>query len=358
MKGRIIMKRLCCFIVILFVSFPALAQEKMPKNVIFMIGDGMGPEQVKAAGIYLNGQEGSLSFESFPVKSEVMTKSADSDVTDSAAAATAMATGVKVKNQVVSIALPGDGKDLKTMADIFREQGKLTGILTSSYANDATPACFCAHARKRDEYEELSRQMMNVGRPNLLFGGGCKGMNPVLLKEAGYAVATDRESMDKLAADSKYWAGLFGPSILPMEKDGNFDKLPHLSQMVKKALQLLDNDKGFFIMIEGGLIDKAGHANNIEANIAETIEFANAVRTVSDWAKDRKDTLVIVTADHETGGLTVLKNNGKDKYPDVEWKSKGHSGVNVPLYAWGINSEAFNKPLDNTDFFKIITSWK
>jgi len=128
--------------------------------------------------------------------------------------------------------------------------------------------------------------------------------------------------------------------------------------MVKKALALLENDKGFFIMIEGGLIDKAGHANKLEANIAETIEFSNAVKIVLDWAKDRKDTLVIVTADHETGGLAVKKNNGKGVYPEVEWKSKGHSGVNVPLYVWGMNSRAFGKTIDNTDFFKIITSWK
>ncbi|HCE42475.1 MAG TPA: hypothetical protein DET40_02885 [Lentisphaeria bacterium] len=352
------MKRLCWSIVLLLVSFPVLAQEMMPKNIIFMIGDGMGPEQVKAAGMYLNGQEGTLSFEGMPVKSEVTTKSADSSVTDSAAAATAMATGAKVNNKVVSVALPGDGKDLKTMLEFFKEKGKLTGVLTTSYLNDATPACFSAHGRKRDDYVELSSYMMKDSHPNLLFGGGCKGMSPDLLKEAGYSVSTDLESMEKLSPESKYWAGLFGSGVLPYEKTGNFDKLPHLSQMVKKALTLIDNDKGFFIMIEGGLIDKAGHVNKLETNIGETIEFSNAVKAVLDWAKDPKDTLIIVTADHETGGLTVIKNSGKGVYPEVTWKSKGHSGVNVPLYAWGMNSEAFSKTIDNTDFFKIITSWK
>jgi len=352
------MKRFCCVIALLLGSFPVFPQEMMPKNIIFMIGDGMGPEQVKAAGMYFNGKEGSLSFESMPVKSEVTTKSADSDVTDSGAAATAMATGVKVNNKVVSIALPGDGKDLKTMVEFFKEKGKLTGILTNSYLNDATPACFSGHARKRGDFEELSNSMMKDVHPNLLFGGGCKGMNEDLLKDAGYDVATDLESMEKLPAESKYWAGLFGSSMLPFEKDGDFSKLPHLSQMVKKALALLDNDKGFFIMIEGGLIDKAGHGNKLEANIGETVEFSNAVKVVLDWAKERKDTLIIVTADHETGGLTVVKNNGKGVYPEVTWKSKGHSGVNVPLYAWGKNSEVFANTIDNTDFFKIITSWK
>lgn len=352
------MRGFYCFIVVFMVSFSAYSQTMMPKNIIFMIGDGMGFEQVKAAGMYLNGQEGGLSFESLPVRGEVMTKSADSAVTDSAAAATAMATGIKVNNQVVSIALPGDGKDLKTFVEFFKEYGKRTGILTNSYLNDATSACFSGHARKRDDFEELSRDMMRDVHPDLLFGGGCRGMSVNILKDAGYDVATDLKSMEALAPDSKYWAGLFGDSMLPFEKGGDFGSLPHLSQMVKKALLLLDNENGFFIMIESGRIDYAGHANDIEKSIGETVEFGNAVKTALDWAKDRNDTLVIVTADHETGGLTVIKNNGKGNYPEVTWKDKGHSGVNVPFYAWGKNSDAFGKVMDNTDFFKIITSWK
>ncbi len=323
-----------------------------------MIGDGMGFEQVKAAGMYLNGQEGSLSFESLPVKGEVTTRSADSAVTDSAAAATAMSTGIKVNNQVVSLALPGDGKDLKTFVEFFKEYGKTTGIVTNSYLNDATPACFSGHARKRNDFEDLSRDMAKNVHPNLLFGGGCKGMSVDFLKESGYAVATDLKSMDALDIASKYWAGLFGSSMLPFERNGDYSKLPHLSQMVKKALTLLDNEKGFFIMIEGGLIDKAGHGNDIEKNIWETVEFANTVKTVLEWAKDRNDTLVIVTADHETGGLSVVKNKGKGNYPEVIWKDKGHSGANVPLYVWGKNSDVFSEKMDNTDFFNTIKSWK
>lgn len=352
------MIRFYCCIAVLLVSFSAYSQKMMPKNIIFMIGDGMGFEQVKAAGMYLNGQEGTLAFEAFPVKGEVTTKSADSAVTDSAAAATAMATGVKVNNQVVSIALPGDGENLKTLTEFFKEYGKLTGILTNSYMNDATPACFSGHARKRGDFDELSRDMVKNVHPNLLFGGGCKGISVGLLKEAGYAVATDLDSMGELSPGSKYWAGLFGTSMLPFEKDGDYSRLPHLSQMVGKALSLLDNEKGFFLMIEGGLVDKAGHGNNLERNIGETLEFANAVKVVLEWAKDRKDTLLIVTADHETGGLTVVKNNGRGNYPDVIWKDKGHSAANVPLYVWGENSGAFGKIMDNTDFFRIITSWE
>ena len=323
-----------------------------------MIGDGMGFEQVKAASIYLGGSEGSLCFESFPAKGEVMTRSADSEITDSAAAATAMAAGVRVNNRVISIRLPGDGKALKTILELFKEKGKLTGLLTNSYLNDATPAAFAAHARKRDDFEEIDKDMLESVHPNLLFGGGCNGISVKILKDADYAVATDTKSMYELSKGSgKYWAGLFGSSVLPYEKDGDFSRLPHLSQMVGKALELLDNEKGFFIMIEGGLIDKVGHLNNTEANIAETVEFHNAVKVVVDWAGNRGDTLVIVTADHETGNLLVGKNNGKGNPPEVTWKSRGHTDKDIPFYAWGENSETFHGKIDNTDFFRIITSW-
>jgi alkaline phosphatase len=352
------MRQILFVTLIFIVSFSAIAQKMMPKNIIFMIGDGMGFEQVKAAGMYLNGQAGTLPFEALAVKGEVTTKSADSAVPDSAAAGTAMATGIKVNNQVVSIALPGDGKDLKTFTEFFKEYGKRTGILTNSYLNDATPACFSAHARKRGDFDELSIDMRINTHPNLLFGGGCKGMSVTLLADAGYAVASDLKSMEALTSDSKYWAGLFGDSMLPFERDGDYSNLPHLSQMVKKALSLLDNEKGFFIMIEGGLIDKAGHGNDLGRNIGETVEFGNAVKTALDWAKERDDTLIIITADHETGGLTVVKNNGKGNYPEVTWKYKEHSGVNVPLYVWGKNADAFGNIIDNTDFFKVISSWK
>jgi alkaline phosphatase len=108
-------------------------------------------------------------------------------------------------------------------------------------------------------------------------------------------------------------------------------------------------------MVEGGRIDHAGHSNNIRRNVFETLEFSNSVQEVLDWVAGHDDTLVLVTADHETGGLTVLQNNGQGVFPDVSWSTTGHTGVNVPIYAWGVNAELVYGVLDNTDLFHIAT---
>jgi len=131
--------------------------------------------------------------------------------------------------------------------------------------------------------------------------------------------------------------------------------LPHLSQMAETALDILDSDPdGFFLMIEGGKIDWAGHDNNLADVIGETIEFAKSIREILNWAEQRNDTLLIVTADHETGGLKVLKNNGKGKLPEVSWSSKNHTAIKVPVYAWGKRAGLFTGPMDNTDIHRKI----
>lgn len=138
--------------------------------------------------------------------------------------------------------------------------------------------------------------------------------------------------------------------------DDGYDTLPHLSEMTATALDLLDNDSdGFFLMVEGGRIDHAGHSNNIRRNVFETIEFSNSLQEVFDWAADRDDALILVTADHETGGLTVLENNGQGNFPTVSWSTTGHTAANVPIYAWGVNAELVYGVMDNTDLFNVVT---
>jgi len=132
-----------------------------PKNIILLIGDGMGFEQVKAAGMYLNGKAGTLSFESFPNQAEVTTYSADSSVTDSAAAGTAIATGHKVNNGVISMAYPGDGSELYTLLEYFKERGKSTGLVSTTYMTHATPAVFGAHEPSRNNISEIARDYLN-----------------------------------------------------------------------------------------------------------------------------------------------------------------------------------------------------
>lgn len=327
-----------------------------PKNVIFLIGDGMGFEQVKAAGMYSNGAAGTLCFESFPYQAEVTTYSADSVITDSAASATAIATGHKVNNGVISIASPGDANELRTLLEYFRDAGKTTGLVTTTYTTHATPAAFGAHEPSRSNLLQIAGDYLNQTRPNVLLGGGAKGMTSAAAIAAGYTVVTDRAGLLALDANAvSMVAGLFGSTHLPYEYDG-LGSLPHLSEMTVVALDVLDNEpNGFFLMVEGGRIDHAGHNNDLQRNIFETIEFADTVQEANDWAAGRTDTLIVVTADHETGGLTVIQNKGQGKFPAVSWYTTGHTAANVPVYAWGVNAHLTSGTLDNTEFFQIDT---
>jgi alkaline phosphatase len=326
------------------------------KNVILIIGDGMGFEQVKAAGMYASGAAGTLSFESLPYKGQVSTYSADEPVTDSAAAGTAMATGIKVDNGVISMKIPGDSSELKTMLEHYKEKGKAVGLVSTAFISHATPAAFGAHEPARGNYKQIINDYLTQTKPDVLMGGA-KAITPSAASDAGYTVITDRKSLLGLDTDKvTQLSGQFGKNHMPYEYDG-IGKLPHLSDMAMVAIDILDNDPdGFFLMIEAGRIDHAGHGNKLERNIFETIELSNTVAKTLKWAKGRKDTLIIVTADHETGGLKVTESDpAKNKFPKVEWKTDGHTGVNVPVYAWGVGAEEFAGVMDNTDFFLMIT---
>jgi alkaline phosphatase len=324
-----------------------------PRNVIFFIGDGMGFEEVTAANYY-NG--GPLSFENLPYQGQVTTYSANSSITDSAAAATALATGQKVNNGVVSMAYPGSGSELETLLEYSRDRGKSTGLVTTTYMTHATPAAFGAHELSRYNKTQIAGDYLNQTRPNVLFGGGSNGMSISGASAAGYTTVSTAAEMFALDTNTETMvSGQFGNTHLPYEFDG-LGVLPHLSQMTDTALDILDNDpEGFFLMVEGGRIDHAGHANDIRRNIHETIEFGSAVQAAIDWAFGRSDTLILVTADHETGGLSVLADNGPGAYPSVSWSSTGHTGVDVPIYAWGTNADLVGGVMDNTDLFAVAT---
>ncbi len=353
------------------------------KNVIVMIGDGMGFEHVKAASLYAYGEEGKLSFEKYYC-GELATHSANSHLvnyhaTDSAAAVTAMATGQKVKNGVIC---ERAGKPIKTILEYLKEQGKATGLITTVPLTHATPAGYGAHNRSRNNHRDIANDYMTQTRPNLLFGAyykNGKGMTEEKAKKAKYAVVMTRQQMldtvgpiDKNSTEVFFLAGLFCPEEMPWEYDyyrpkkvlfplieredvPTYDVVPHLSEMTSAALCVLDNDPdGFFLMVEGGKIDWAGHNNIIEYSIFDTLEFDRAFHVVMDWVEDRDDTLIIVTADHECGGLWVVKNKGKGFMPEVFWGSTNHTGINVPIYAVGQGAKEFAGVIDNTDLFKII----
>jgi alkaline phosphatase len=328
-----------------------------PANVILFIGDGMGFEQVRAAAMYASGTEGTLSFELFPYRAETRTKSADSSIPDSAAAATAIATGVKVNNGVISMALPGDGRELETLLEYFRDRGKSTGLVTTTYLTHATPACFAAHEPSRDNLAQIAADYLQQTVPQVMLGGGGNGLESVSVSQAGYTVVADRGEMQSQDTETVVrLCGLFGTAHLPYEYDG-VGTLPHLSEMTSTALDILDNDPdGFFLVVEGGRIDHAGQANDLPRCVYEVIELANAVKVARDWADGSDDTLIIVTGDHETGGLRVIGNNGQGDFPSVSWATTGHTGSHVPAYAWGDHAELLQGVMENTDLFAVVTA--
>ena len=314
----------------------------------------MGEAQVIAGSYFGTGIEEGLSFQQFPVRGRVTTFSADSDITDSAAAATAMATGRKVNNGVLSVAIPGDGKPLETILEQSMRRGKGGGVVTTTSSTHATPAAFVSHQPSRIDVAAIAHDILYGSRPTLLFGGGGEGMNPVAAKGAGYTVVTDRLSMMNVNLQDLPVSGQFGESHMPYEYDG-LGELPHLAEMTQKALELLStNSMGFFLMVEGGRIDHAAHQNDGERLVREVVEFDHAVQIAVTWAEEHKNTLILVTADHETGDLEVIYPNGEGKVPVLHWGSTGHTGKRVPLYAWGTGAETFKGDQDNTDIYRRL----
>ncbi|HEX7009224.1 MAG TPA: alkaline phosphatase [Phycisphaeraceae bacterium] len=332
---------------------------KPARCVILFIGDGMGPHQVEAARLYAGEP---LVFERLPVQTSLATASADSEVTDSAAAATALATGHRVNNGVLSRAMPGDGQPLTTALEILAQQGKATGLVTSVPILHATPAAFAAHVEHRKEAQAIAQDYLTVTRPDLLLGSGGMGMELEDAADAGYTVVTTREELfSQQAQQARRLWGLFGGGRLPYEydavsgSDDGFDKLPHLSELTRAALAFLERDPdGFFLMVEGGLIDWASHDNQIERAVLETIELSRAVQVALDWAKDRDDVLILVTADHETGGLEILEDRGARQFPEVSWSTRGHTATPVPLYAWGRHASWAADADESADVFDLL----
>jgi len=326
-----------------------------PKNVIFMIGDGMGPEHVEAGRMYLNDNTAPLSFESLPYHAQVTTYSASSSVTDSAAAATAMATGHKVNNGVISVALPGDGSELQTLLEVYKARGARTGLVTSDAMTGATPSGFGAHETSRNNTSQIAADFLGQTQPNVLLGGGGNGMTSAAAIAAGYTVVTNRTGMQGVDANLvSLLSGQFGSGSMPYEYDG-LGQLPHLAEMIVTALDIVDNDPdGFFLLVESGNIDHAAHSNDLARMVDEVVEFHETVQAAITWAAGRTDTLIVVTADHETGGLNTIASNGAGNLPTVSWSSTGHTSTNVDAWAWGVNAEYITGTRNNTDYFQII----
>ncbi|MEN6371333.1 MAG: alkaline phosphatase [Armatimonadota bacterium] len=327
-----------------------------PKNIILFIGDGMGLATVAGARISSQGPGGRLAMDTMPVSGFATTYSANALITDSAAAGTALATGTKTNNGMLG--MTPDGKRLKSILEAAMGIKKSTGLVTTTTISHATPASFASHVSSRGDETDIACQLLE-DQVDVLMGGGMQffaakdqpgskrtdDLCPLAeAKAAGYTVATNS---DELAAAK-------GPKILGLFENGYLTTKapePPLSTLTTKALDTLSKDKdGFFLMVEGGQIDFCAHANDFDGAVNQLLEFDRAVAAGLDYARKHGDTLVIVTADHETGGLTLLTNTEGQLQPS--WSSKGHTGVPVPIYAFGPGSEQFAGLMDNTDIPK------
>ncbi|HIQ39330.1 MAG TPA: alkaline phosphatase [Methanothermococcus okinawensis] len=272
------------------------------KNIIVLIGDGMGFSQVEITRLCY----GHLNMEDMSYLGYELTDSLSGPVTDSAAAGTAIATGFKTYNGMISTIKIGDKVvNVTTLLELAKYSGKATGLVTTTRITHATPAVFASHVEDRDMEKEIARQLIEK-RVNVLFGGGKREFDNNTLKLAediGYKVIYTKEELEDI--DGKYVLGLFSDSHIPYVLDRNTDTVG-LLDMTKKAIALLEKDPdGFFLMVEGGRIDHACHANDIASVVAETKEFDDVVGYCLDYARKNKNTLVIVLADHETGGLGI-----------------------------------------------------
>lgn len=324
------------------------------KNVILMIGDGMGLPDVYAA---MTVSDKPLNIERCSIIGLQKTYSSDNFITDSGAAGTALASGHKTKNG--EIGMDSQGNQVKSILEIAEEHGLATGLVSTSSITHATPASFIAHQLSRGSYEDIALDFLKTDI-DVFIGGGydhfakrADKLNLIdSLKFRGYEVDTSLNLV--LKSTSKKLAGFTAPIHNPYRLKGRGDMLPASSG---KAIEILNkNPKGFFLMIEGSQIDWAAHLNTADTLVDETLDFDKAVGVVLDFAKNDGQTLVIITADHETGGVAITGGDLQTHKVKLNISTKDHTAVMVPVYAYGPGSEKFMGIYDNTDIFlKILT---
>lgn len=334
--------------------FVLVLSAKPVKNVIFMIGDGMGLNQayaaawVKGAPLYMmTDTKTGLSY----------TYSYDNGITDSAASGTALATGHKNRNNMIGMG--PDSLDLESILRRAGRNGKATGVMSTSAVTHATPASYVANQVSRGMQYEIALDFIKQG-PDLFIGGGRRYFEnrrdgqdlSSQLRDKGYDVVYDLAEAQ--ASDSPKLAAFLADEHVDDVISGREYILPEAMSIALDKLSR--NKKGFFLMVEGSKIDMRCHVHDIMGAVAETLEFDEAVKVAIDFARKNKNTLVIITADHETGGMSILQSRryqaGEDLH--VRFTSNGHTGVPVPVYSYGPGSDKFVGVFENTFFAAAI----
>ena len=325
-------------------------KSKKVKNVIFLIGDGMSMEAV-TVGWTLNG--GHLNMDNFPVAGYSRTYCTDKLITDSCAGGAALAAGEKTKYGYIGQDV--DGKPFYTLLHQAQAKGKKTGLVVTCRINDATPADFVCHSPDRHLEAEIAAQYVDSG-VDFIVGGGRQfwderedGRNLINeMKARGYNFVEKREDLANV--HSGKLLGLFAP----LDMDPVLDRGPVLEDATMKAIELLDNKKGFFLMVEGSQIDDWAHRQKVGYMAEELFDFDKTIGRVLEWAEKDGHTLVVVTADHGTGGITLVDGSLQDRTVNVHFSTKGHHGIVVPVFAWGPHAEDFGGVMENAELSNRI----
>ncbi|THH39252.1 alkaline phosphatase [Neolewinella litorea] len=309
-----------------------------PRNIILMIGDGNGLAHISAARM---ANRGALSITSLTHIGLVGTAAADDPVTDSAAAGTAMATGVKTNNRAIGVDTVG--RPLRSLVEHLSDHNYRTGIITTDGIAGATPAAFYAHTPERDDSEKIMEDLVRSDLSFFISGG--EGLEKAISGRFTPTSLSQFETLDHSVAIFN------GTDKMPAIAAGREAFLP---ESVAKSLSVLGQDeRPFFLMVEGAQIDNGGHANEISTIVKELLDFDRAVGEALRFADADGETLVIVTADHETGGLGIAGGSAAGEVR-ADFLSVDHSGTLVPLFAYGPGARNFTGVFDNTEVFHRI----
>ena len=332
------------------------APTKKVKNIILLIGDGMGLSQVSASQFY---NKKTSNFERFPVIGLTKTSSTSDLITDSAAAATAFASGIKTYNGALGVNT--DTLAVKTIVEEISKIGISTGIISTSSIVHATPAAFYTHTKKRSMYEDIAAQLVSSDI-DFFAGGGINYFNDrkdkrnliLELEKKGFSINTESLPKNTKPVLNKKQGYLLAPNGMPKMLDGRGEFLTNATKLAIESLS--SNEEGFFLMIEGAQIDWGGHDNDADYLISELIDFDNTIGVALDFAKLNGETLVIVTADHETGGFTLAQDNGNYNKIKPVFSTGGHSATMIPVFAKGPNAEDFGGIYEDTAIYNKMKS--
>lgn len=354
------MRKVLALLSFAIISVSGVNAQDDVRNIIYMIGDGMGLASVSMMQLENNFE--TTIFDRADNVALTKTYSADNRVTDSAASGTALSSGVKTNNTYIGV--DKDGKSLFSVAELAAMRGMPTGVVVTTYLQHATPAAFYAHCLSRHDSATITRQLVESDM-DVAVGGGMTLFREVYgdnecveeaLHDVGFDLVQSMAELEAVDGDSRVMA-------LLADKEVGADSGDYLADATNEALRLLEarsNGNGFFLMVEGSLIDGMGHANDAEAMQREMEGFMAAVEVAVMYAEQNPGTLVVVTADHETGGLSIVSNdadfNLSEQGVSYSFATKGHSASMVPVYLYGTGAERINGVMENSELGAKIKS--